>query len=57
MVVTATFSDPSVKKLFGTDTLPTPFDVLNAECLQTIQRLNPDCKVICEGAMAVERTK
>lgn len=41
-------SDPSIKDLFGTDTLPTPFfhSMPVEKVLAEITRLNPDCVVL-----------
>lgn len=43
----ATFSDPEVRKVCGTDTLPTPFRAVTApeSVLAAIQARNPDCRV------------
>ena len=40
-------SDPEVKRLFGTDTLPTPFllSMPLAQVQVRITQLNPDCYV------------
>ena len=43
----ATFSDPEVKRLFGTDTLPTSSTAQRpaGEVLEAIRHLNPGCDV------------
>lgn len=40
-------SDPEVKRLFGTDTLPTPFSIATpaSHVLSVIQELNPGVEV------------
>ena len=47
----ATDTDPQVRKLFGTDTLPTPFLVgTHPEMVQdAVQRLNPGAVVVLRG--------
>lgn len=44
----ATFSDPHVRELFGTDTLPTAFTerAPGLDVLHTIQAKNPGCTVM-----------
>lgn len=43
----ATFTDPEIVRLFGSDTLPTPFSsrVQASKVLAEISRRNPDCVV------------
>ena len=43
----AKHSDPEIKELFGTDTLPTAFTAgaKMDDVVAEIQRLNPNCKV------------
>lgn len=45
---TATFSDPKVIKLFGSDTIVTPYMASTPAhvVLDEIKRRNPDCNVI-----------
>ena len=43
-----TDNDPSVVKLFGTDTLPLPFlsNVPASLVIDTLERLNPDARIV-----------
>ncbi len=43
-------TDPKVRELFGTDTLPTAYTVQanEATVLGAIQALNPECRVIVD---------
>lgn len=45
---TATFTDPAVSDLFGTDTLPTAYGASDDPDFvrQEIERLNPTCDVL-----------
>lgn len=51
----ARHTDPRVMQLFGTDALPTPWPATApaAAVLREIQRLNPDCMVVCREADVV----
>ena len=48
----ATFSDPEVKRLFGTDTLPTSSTARRpaSEVLEAIRHRNPGCEVTVRTA-------
>ncbi len=46
-------SDPLVRELFGTDTLPTAFTAQAdpADVISRIRSLNPDCRVTWHGVV------